>query len=298
MEKIFHNKKANTGLLFELLAQQVVSNTVSKNDIKAKKSLYLMRKYFKPGTQLFEELQLVNAIIYNEVSSWRTASRLLSEVLSGAAKLDTKKLHDEKYRLISEINANFDRRTFYNSFVPSYRIYGSIYSLIEAQRVKKIPIPGGFITPSFDVAQKVKLEEVVLNHLMDNAEIKRMNEFKNAVPKFKEVDDLAFAFVLKKFNQKYRKVLTESQKEILREYIRCTSERKFDQFVEKKRKSIENSLYESIKVADKPLVAKIYEAMMKLTRIDTAKKDKKAEILMTYAQLCEELQKLEKENGS
>ena len=37
MERILHNKKQNTGLLFELLSQQVVSSTVSKNDIKVKK---------------------------------------------------------------------------------------------------------------------------------------------------------------------------------------------------------------------------------------------------------------------
>ena len=118
MRQIFHNKRQNTGLLFELLAQQVVTSTVSKNDIRAKKALYLIKKYFKPGTQLYEELELINAIIYNEVESWRTASRLLSEVLNASKTLDLKKLADEKFHLVSEINANFDRIKFYDAFVP------------------------------------------------------------------------------------------------------------------------------------------------------------------------------------
>jgi len=283
MKKILHSKKQNTGLLFELLAQQVVSSTVAKNDIKAKKALYLIRKYFKPGTQLYEELQLVNTVIYTEVSSWRTASRLLSEVLNASSKIDSKKLADEKFRLITEINANFDKSTFYDAYVSSYRVYGSIYSLLEAAK-SKIQV---------DITQKVKLEEVVLNHLMDNTEIKRINEFAKA-PEHGEVDDLAFAFIMKKFNQKYKAVLTESQKEILREYIRCSSERKFDQFVEKQTKKIENSLYESIKsVKDRGLISKIYEAMMKLTGISESNKDRKTEMLMTYAQLVDELKKLE-----
>lgn len=283
MKKIVHNKKQNSALLFELLAQQVVSSIVSKNDIKAKKALYLIRKYFKSGTQLYEELQLVNTIIYNEVSSWRTASRLLSEVILASNNLDLKKLANEKFHLISEINANFDKNIFYNQFVPTYRVYGAIYSLLEAHRMKV----------QVDVAQKVKLEEVVISHLMENPEVKRINEFAKA-PEYGEVDDLAFAFILRKFNQKYKKVLTESQKEILREYIKCSSDRKYDQFVEKQTKKIENALYEAIKsVGDKGIVTKIYEAMMKLTGISEKQKDSKTEMLMTYSQLVDELKKLD-----
>jgi hypothetical protein len=284
MKKIVHSKRQNSGLVFELLAQQVVSSTIAKNDIKAKKALYLIRKYFKPGTQLYEELQLINSVIYNEVGSWRTASRLLSEVVLASNQLDLKKLADEKFHLISEINANFDKTIFYNQFVPVYRVYGAIYSLLEGHRMKV----------QVDVSQKVKLEEVVIKHLMDNPEVKRINEFANK-PKseYGEIDDLAFAFVMKKFNAKYKTSLTESQQEILREYIKCSSDRKFDQFVEKQTKNIENSLYESIKtVKDRSLVSKIYEAMMKLVSIEKAPKNRKVETLMTYGQLVDELKKL------
>jgi len=284
MERILHNKKQNTGLLFELLSQQVVSSTVSKNDIKVKKALYLIRKYFKPGTQLYEELQIINAIMYNEVANWRIASKLLSEVLVAATKIDQKKLADEKFKLLTEINANFDKHAFFSSFVSNYRVYGATYSLIEASRKAQI----------IDVTQKVKLEEVVLQHLMNNTEVKRINEFAKKKSEFGEVDDLAFKFVIKKFNSKYDKVLTESQKEILHEYITATSDRKYDAFVEKAKRTIEHSLYESMKtVKDKGLLQKIYEAMMKFAKIDEATQSNKTAMLMSYAQLIDELKKLD-----
>ena len=100
---------------------------------------------------------------------------------------------------------------------------------------------------------------------------------------------------LKKFNKKYQKSLTETQKEILREYIKCSSDRKFDKFIEKQTKQIENTLYNSMKtIKDQSLVSKICEVMMKLTNISIAKKDRKTEMLMTYSQLIDELKQLEK----
>jgi len=285
MERILHNKKQNTGLLFELLTQQVVASTVSKQDIKVKKALYLIRKYFRPGSQLYEELQVINAIMYNEVANWRIASRLLSEVLVAATKLDLKQLSEEKFKLLTEINANFDKQTFFKQFVPNYRVYGAVYSLIEATRNSQI----------VDVTQKVKLEEVVLQHLINNTEVKRINEFAKK-SEYGQVDDVAFHFVIKKFNDKYDKVLTDAQKEILTEYIMATSDRKFDAFVKRAKRTIEHSLYESMKtVKDKGLLDKIYEAMMKFTKIEEAPHDKKTEMLMTYAQLVEELKKLAEE---
>jgi hypothetical protein len=142
---------------------------------------------------------------------------------------------------------------------------------------------------SVDIVNKVKIEENVLNHLIDNKEIKRINEFSKSVPDPDRVDDLTFHFIIKKFNQRYNKVLNESQKEILQQYVSCTSAKKFDCYVDKKVKSIENDLYEGMKTADRSMISKLWEAMQKLGRINEYGKDKKTELLMTYSQLCAEL---------
>jgi hypothetical protein len=285
MEQIKHHKRSNSGLLFELLSQQVVSNKIAKDDTKAKKALYLIKKYFNKDSQLLEELNLFNAIMYSESNNWQSASHLLSEVLNTSKKLDLKKLRDEKYALLTEINSNFNKDTFFKTYVSNYKTYASIYSLMEAVRNDKIN----------DVKHKVQIEESVINHLLDNKEVKRINEFVAKPKGDLPVDELTYYFIIKKFNNKYDKTLNETQKQILQEYIRCTSDNSFDRFAEKKVKTFEKDLYGHMKqIKDRTLLSKVFEAMQKLTDVNSFKKQKKAEALLTYSQLLEELKQLEK----
>lgn len=287
-KKIPHNKKSNIGFIFELLSQQVISKGITNDVAKAKKAIYLIRKYFKKGTMLYEELKLINTIMYNQTEKLHTASRLLSEVLKEAKQLDTQKLKDEKYHLLNEIYANFNRDEFFKTYISNYKIYSSIFSLMENFRNHM----------KLDISEKVLLEEFVLNHLIDNKEIKRINEFKEFILSSNDtpdIDDVTMHFIVKKFNERYSSTLNDIQKSILREYIRCTSEKTFDKYAKKVTKDIELQLYENMKnIKDKSLLEKIYEAMKKLVGVDELSKDKKTEMLMTYANLVEELKKYNK----
>ena len=286
------NNRQNTPLIFELLTQQIVSNLAQKNNaIGARKSLYLIKKYFKKGTALHEELKLANTILYNEVDKWGTASRLLTEVLKEAKGLDERKLKHEKYHLIQEIKANFDQ-SFWKAYIPNYKIYSSLWTLMENARNKKVA-----------VYDKVILEEQVCKHLLQNTEVARINRFlhetKENHEEIKDIDEVTMRFIVKKFNDKYAKVLNPIQKQIVNEYIRSTSNRAFDQFANKITKKFENELYESFKhVKDKSLVKRIYEAFEKLPDVFKAKtRQEKAKTLMTYAQLIDELNKLRAEQS-
>ena len=282
------NNKANTGLIFELLSQQITDSGRNNDEINVKKALYLIRKYFHKGTQIYEELSIFNTVLYNQVNRWETASRLLTEVLKASKELDQKKLKDEKYHMLQEILANFDRNTFFKRSVPQFKLYSSIYALMEDARGNH----------KIDITEKVLLEESICKHLTDNKEVKRINEFakKAKAAGEPEIDDLTFFFIIKKFNEKYDKVLSTSQKMILNEYIRCTSEKTFDQFVGKQTKRIEGELYNSMKtVGDKGILQKLYESMLKLGNIGKLNKSQKTEALMTYQNLLDELKKLKKQ---
>jgi hypothetical protein len=279
------NNKQNTGLIFELLSQQITESGRNNDEINVKKALYLIRKYFHKGTQLYEELSIFNTVLYNEVNRWSTASRLLTEVLKASKELDQRKLKNEKYHLLQEVYANFDRNVFFKRFVPQYKLYSTIFALMEDTRGNH----------KIEISEKVRLEESICKHLTDNKEVKRINEFAQKVKSAgePEIDDLTFFFIIKKFNEKYEKVLSPAQKQILNEYIRCTSERTFDQFVGKQTKRIENELYESMKtVKDKSILQKLYESLLKLGNLGKLNKSQKAEALMTYQQLVDELKKL------
>ena len=279
------NNKANTGLIFELLSQQITDASQKNDGINVKKSLYLIQKYFRKGTQIYEELSIFNTVLYNEVTRWATASRLLTEVLKASKELDMKKLKTEKYHLLQEVYSNFDKDSFFKRYVPQYKLYSTIYALMEDARGNH----------KIDIAEKVRLEESICQHLLDNKEVKRINEFAAQMKKSgePEIDDLTFFFIVKKFNEKYDRVLSAPQKQILNEYIRCTSERTFDQFINRQTKRIEGELYESMKkVKDKTILQKIFESMMKLGNIGKLKPSGRAEMLMTYQSLLDALKKV------
>ncbi len=379
MRSLIHKKRQNIGIIFELLTKQLTTSSVNNDKNKQSAILSLIRKYFSKGTILHEELQLFNTILYNQASKWQTASRLLQEVQNAYGKLNHEKLKNEKYKLLNEILktlvVNIDKchKCGYNKFkedekgngfckkcgaqvskspykneslkkffaqeIPQYKVYASLYSLME-NNIKN---------ECYDISQKVKLEEVVINHLLDNKEIHRINEFAQQSDSPNEyrwdslgnesqtkilqtiygssgsfeqfvnkewkklpsivqskiklyfqkqitesLDDLTYAFVIKKFNQRYNKILSESQKEILKYYIESTSDKVFEVFVNKKVKNIENDLYEEIKkVKDKNILQKLYESMLKFGNINSFNKEKKTECLLTYSQLLEELKKNE-----
>lgn len=282
-------KHKNVGLLFEFLTHQFLEETSKKNSAKVQKALYIIKKYFRKGTQLNEELKLFNTILYNQVSKYPTASRLLAEVLKASKNIDDSKLRNEKYNLLKEIYANFEKKEFFDAWIPNYKVYSSIYALMEDARGTDLKL---------EIDTKVMLEEQVLSHLMENKEIKRMNEFVEKLStnetEVDNMDDLTFHFVIKKFNEKYNSILSPGQREILREYISCTSDREFNEFVERTSNSIDQQLYDGIKQStDRSISSKLFEAMKRLSGIKEIKdRDKTTEALMTYSQLASELNKL------
>ena len=288
-----HNKKQNSGLIFELLTRKVVENVTEHNDKNIKSAITIMKKYFSKGTAINEELRLFNTLLYTEVSKWQLASKLLNEVLKESTKINSKRLQNEKYHLLQDIYKTFDKTTFFEAKIPNYRIYASIYQLIENHREKN----------KLDIGQKIKLEEGVIYHLLDNTELRRINQFRDFMLENKdekeEYDTLVYNLVIRKFNNAYNGILSEGQKEIIKEYIDRTSEKEFDQFAQKKVKDMETEMYYGMKtVNDKPTLEKLFEAMKRITNVLSIKdKDEKTECLMSYQEIIDELKNL-KENRS
>ena len=201
----------------------------------------------------------------------------------------TRKSYEKNPTFANQLNSNKGKDYligFINHWLDSYEKNPQKYK-------QKYENALDIIDEQYDISQKVKLEEVVINHLLDNKEIHRINEFaKKSKSEFSNIDDLTYAFVIKKFNQRYNKVLSEGQKEILKQYIESTSDKVFEVFVNKKVKNIENELYEEIKkVKDKNILQKLYESMLKFSNINSFNKEKKVECLLSYNQLIEELKK-------
>ncbi len=83
-----HNKKRNTGLLYEFLIKTISQALVDDDKKRSSKALKIVKTHFKPGTELYKEFRLVNSIMKTTVSSEAVASSILNEAKSAARSHD------------------------------------------------------------------------------------------------------------------------------------------------------------------------------------------------------------------
>ena len=125
-----HNKKRNSGLLYELLIRKISRSLVEGDNKSASISKSIVKKYFNAGTELHKEYRLINALVNVPVGSESIATAVLSEAREASKKFDSKALKIEKSNLIREINHELNKDDFYAESVPNYRMYATASSVI------------------------------------------------------------------------------------------------------------------------------------------------------------------------
>lgn len=159
-------------------------------------------------TELAKEHALFNALYKTNVKNVEVASSLLETVKQHCLKQDSKKLDEEKTKLIHEIKSKINDDQFFSREVPDYRTCATIQILMNAWRENN---PGA-------LAETTQLEDQVLAHLIKenkfpepDATVLQLNE--------QDIDGLVVSLMTEKFNKKYEKTLTEDQKEIVNLYV-------------------------------------------------------------------------------
>jgi hypothetical protein len=90
----------------------------------------LLFKYFSPNTDLGKEWQLYNFLANESAKDEGQADRYISITLKQREKLDGKKLIEQKYNLIKEINSVYSADTLLKSTLKNYKLFASIYKLL------------------------------------------------------------------------------------------------------------------------------------------------------------------------
>lgn len=211
---IKHSKYKNTGILFELLVRQSTSDLMSNKDPKAVK---IFKKFFT-NTELAKEYNLYNSILNAPKLSEGKAEVLVSTIIEQAKKLDRVKLDKDKYNLIKEIKKHYDLDDFFKAKIDTYKIYASIYTLIENQLSKQLNNTKQIIANKLTLLEHVTKESLTERKVAS----KVVEEF---LKEDKEIRILAYKILIEKFNEKYA-VLSTEQKEVLREYINNVSDTK------------------------------------------------------------------------
>ena len=200
-----HNKRRDTGLLYELLVRKLGHAMVENNQEIYKKTLSIVREYFGDGAPLSAERELFDVIKNARGVSEQIARKILAEVQRHAKLIDSKKLDIKKSNLIKEVNHSLGREFFSEYRIPEYRLLASIQMMLDAARTQDR------IT---ETVQKIQLEEGLVKHMMSKGQ--------NAIPERRsDVDVLVMNMVAKRFDERYSGVLIPAQKKLLEKYLRA-----------------------------------------------------------------------------
>lgn len=204
-----HNKKRNTGLLYEFLVRTISKALVEKDQRRSAVALKIIKRHFKPGTELYKEYRLINSLVKTTVSSEAVAASIMQEAKSAARAYNVKELDREKSLLISNINKAIGDDDFYDQQVNEYKIYATIQTLINDWRTKDC-----------DLGRLAQYEDALVKHLVSEKVEAQGASLTEENP---GESRLLMKVMMRKLNEKYSNILTDEQKGLIRAYAFSTA---------------------------------------------------------------------------
>ena len=199
-----HSKYKNTGILFELLTRQITSETISNTPSKA---VGILKKFFGNNSTLLKEYQIYHALLNKKFEKEASATVLIETLLSAHSKINKSNLRRERYNFVREIKDTYNIEDFFKAKIPNYKVYASVYNLLENQNANPLSI----------VNSKVSILEHVTDKILPNKPKKEM--VMEEYEKFdKETRALTYKLLIEKFNDKYIG-LEDNQRILLKEYV-------------------------------------------------------------------------------
>jgi len=276
-----HNKKRNTGLLYEFLVRTISKALVEGNTQQSSAALKILKKHFKPGTELYKEFRLINALMKTTVSSDAVAASILQEAKTAARTHNLKQLDREKSLLIRSINHRLQDESVYDHQVNEYRMFATIQTLLNDWR-----------STNRDLERMAKFEDQVVRHLVTE---KVTEDEKDTLNESPGTDRLLMKVMMKKLNEKYAGTLLPEQIRLIKAYAFSTA--KDDPEIIKKRLS---EIKEKVLADVERYISEHADETYLNARLDETKKQVLAEDLTTvnddtvtrfmlYVKLSEEL---------
>jgi hypothetical protein len=268
-----HNKKRNVGLIHEQLVRYVASSLIAKDKKSAGGAVKIITKHFKPGTELYREFRLFNALINLPVGSKSLAERILTESKKSAATHDPQKLRREKSILIKDINTQLsESRRFYDIKIPNYRLFATVQTILNEWRGKN----------KLDLTVRAKYEEQIVEWLARSEEPEIIKE--------NEADPLVRQLMFQKFEKKYRDALSDRQKVVLEVSI-LSGPKEFVEIVrETKTQSLESIKKFKRTCDNKILMEKINDVCHRVESLQEVKSDDVIAKTLHLVHLIEEME--------
>ena len=226
--KYKHNKRINTGLLYEMLLMTLAESIIDKDESGRDLTLSVIKRFFSSHAPLYEELNVFSAILNNKASNLKIAEDMVKETMSYSAKINTGKAALQKTKILKEIDSNFSSK-FFNRRIKNYKVYASIHQLMDLYNKPKLTLE--------DSLKKIKLEERISKFLLENTPKKESN-----IKASKKYNNLVFKLVIENFNKKYQNHLTKNQKVIIKKLVE-SSDSDFKKFIDVVIKNTNSNIY-------------------------------------------------------
>jgi hypothetical protein len=278
---IKHNKLRNTGIIFELLVRQITADTLSGFESKA---VNILKKYFTK-TELGREYKLYELLNKNNRLSESKANLTINTIVETSKQLNKSALKRQKYNLIKEIGTNYNLENFFKTKIPNYKVYASLYTLLEIYSGDNITSPDKIISNKVNILEHLTLSKISEKNNKDDV-------FEELKHQDKDIRILTYKILLEKFNSKYIDLNT-NQKSVLKEYINSVDNTpKLREFYNTKINDIKRTLIVlAEKVTDKATQIKLKEIPNLLNEIGKNQQIGNENILnlLQYYELLEEL---------
>lgn len=200
-----HNKKRNVGLIYEQLIRYASKCILEGKTEKAEITMQILKDHFVPGTELYKEFRLFNALVQTRLLSEGLAVRVLDEAKSAAITHDPIKLDTEKSSLIRSINKKLNFPGFFDMRIPEYRKLATVQTLLNDWRT------GAGVS-----TQRAMYESKVVEHLTEKKETLQI------VMK-SEVTSLSLKLMQEKLERKYSSTLNSEQISLINLYVKAST---------------------------------------------------------------------------
>lgn len=214
MQKSFHKKKKNVGLLYEILVQELTKNILDSNNKLYLEAYQIIRKNFNKDSELYKELQYYNILSESKASVSADASKIYKKTLSSSINVDQVKLDKEITNLLEDIrkyNKLSKKDLLDNIKVNKYKDLATIQQLLEYNRNKSKYIKS--------IPQIIELEKCLLESVVSRSNAsKQPSTYKLLNNQYQKIDDVTMKILIENYNNKYKDLLP-TQKETINNFI-------------------------------------------------------------------------------
>lgn len=285
---IKHSKIKNTGLIYQVLIRQIITEGINNKDVK---SLEILKSHFKKNSQLYKQLQLYKMLKQSKFDNQKKADQFIQKILEFRTRLDNKKIKNQKYSCVKQMIDKYDIKQLFSIPIQQYKTYASIYKLFQSACEKNMYNPTNIVQSRYNITTQLLANNSSKTQNSDQI----LEQFKK---QSKQIKTLALRQLIKNYNKKYSSLNTQ-QRNVLKQYINnITNHNSMNQYIHKMiplMNSRIKTLLDGISNNDEVLKIKLVEVKNNMSKVNNIKTiDDKVYTVLNILQLLKQVQSMEK----